>query len=111
MFLRIIHGRLKPDSWHLYEQAYRNAVVKAGPVRGLVGRWLTRDIDDPNSGTSISLWATQEAMADYEASDLLKNEITAKLAPYFSGEYRTTRSHVRFAEGEPAPSEWVGSDS
>ncbi|MDB5570402.1 MAG: antibiotic biosynthesis monooxygenase family protein [Hyphomicrobiales bacterium] len=111
MYLRIIHGRLKPGAWDAFEQAYKRAVTDAGPVQGLVGRWLTRDLDDGDSGTTISLWATQEAMDAYEKSDTLKNRITAKLSPFFSGEYTTTKSHVLYAEGDPSPVEWVGSDS
>jgi hypothetical protein len=37
----------------------------------------------------------------------LKNAITAKLAPFFSGQYETRKCQVRFAEGGPAPDEWV----
>jgi heme-degrading monooxygenase HmoA len=111
MYLRIIHGKLKPGVWDAFEQAYKHAMSEAGPVEGLCGRWLTRDLDDADAGTTISLWATQEAMEAYERSDLLKTRITAKLAPYFSGEYTTTKSHVLYAEGDPSPTEWAGTDS
>ncbi len=111
MILRVISGRLKPGSWSDYERAYREATHAAGPVKGLCGRWLTHDLDDPDAGTTISLWTDEKAMRAYEASDLLKNVIQAKLTPFFTGEYRTSRSQVRFAEGDPSPSEWVGSDN
>lgn len=58
-------------------------------------------------GTDPSLWATEEALQAYESSDLLKSAITAKLAPFFSGEYETRRCSLRFAEGAPPPDEWV----
>jgi heme-degrading monooxygenase HmoA len=111
MFLRIIHGTLKPGTWADFEHAYKLATADAGGIEGLCGRWLTRDLDDPDAGTTISLWATQAAMEAYEASDLLKKKINPRLSPFFSGEYRTTKSQVRFAEGDPAPNEWTGSDS
>jgi heme-degrading monooxygenase HmoA len=111
MYLRIIHGKLKAGTWDEFEQAYGAAVEDAGPVKGLCGRWLTRDIDDPDSGTTISLWATREDMDAYEKSDLLKNRITAKLSPFFSGEFTTSKSLVVYAEGDPAPDEWVGTDN
>ena len=60
-----------------------------------------------DSGSTISLWATEEALRDYESSDLLKNAITAKLAPFFSGQYETRICRVRFAAGAPAPDDWV----
>jgi heme-degrading monooxygenase HmoA len=111
MFMRMIHGKLKPGTWDEFERAYTRAIDTAGPVKGLCGRWLTHDLDEPDSGTTISLWATKEDMDAYETSILLKNEISAKLAPFFSGEYSTTRSRVLHAEGDPAPSEWTGSDN
>jgi heme-degrading monooxygenase HmoA len=111
MFIRVISGRLKPGTWSDYEKAYREAVSQAGAVEGLIGRWLTRDIDQADSGTTISLWATVEAMQAYERSDVLKNVIQPKLQPFFTGDYRTSRSEVRYAEGDPAPEDWVGSDS
>src|SRR5215204_6742964 len=107
MLLRIIRGKLKPGTWDAFEKVYRATIASAGPVEGLRGRWLVQDLDDPDSGSTISLWATEEALQSYESSDLLKNTITVKLAPFFSGEYETRKCLVRFAEGGPAPSEWV----
>jgi len=108
MLLRIIRGKLRPGTWIAFEQAYKSAIASAGPVEGLRGRWLVQDLDDPDSGSTISLWTTEEALRAYESSELLKNTITAKLSPFFSGQYETRRSLVRFAEGSPAPSEWAG---
>ena len=70
-----------------------------------------QDLDDPDSGSSISLWTTEEALRAYESSALLKNAITAKLAPFFSGQYETRKCRVRFAEGGPAPNDWLGTGS
>jgi heme-degrading monooxygenase HmoA len=107
MLLRIIRGKLKSGTWNAFERAYKAAISKAGPVEGLCGRWLVQDLDDPDSGSTISLWTTEEALHAYESSDLLKNAITANLAQYFSGQYETRRCRVRFAEGAPAPDEWI----
>ena len=107
MLLRIIRGKLKPGTWDAFENAYRTAIANVGPIEGLRGRWLVQDCDDPDSGSTISLWTTEEALQTYESSDLLKNAITANLAPFFSGQYETRKCLVRFAEGDPAPSEWV----
>ncbi len=111
MLLRVISGRLKAGTWEDFERAYLSAMEDAGAVEGLCGRWLTRDLDDPDAGTTISLWSTAEAMKKYEASDLLKNKIQPRLTPFFTGDYRTSRSAVRHAEGDPAPAEWVGGDN
>lgn len=111
MFIRVISGRLKPGTWADYEKAYRQAMAEAGAVEGLMGRWLTQDVDDPDAGTTISLWSSEEAMRAYESSDVLKRVIQPKLQPFFTGDYRTSRSSVRFAQGDPAPEEWAGPDS
>ena len=107
MLLRIIRGKLKPGTWSQFETAYQKAIAETGPVEGLCGRWLVQDVDDPDSGSTISLWATEETLRAYERSDVLKVKIAAKLAPFFFGQYDTRVSRVRFAEGDPAPSEWL----
>ena len=108
MLLRIVRGKLKPGTWDAFEKAYRATIASTAPVEGLRGRWLVQDLDDPDSGSSISLWATEEALHAYESSEVLKNTIIAKLSPFFSGQYETRRSRVRFSEGSPAPNEWTG---
>jgi heme-degrading monooxygenase HmoA len=107
MLLRIVRGKLKPGTWSEFETAYTKAMADAGPIEGLCGRWLVQDLDDPDSGSTISLWTNEETLRAYERSDALKNKIQAKLVPYFSGQYDTRISRVRFAEGDPAPSEWL----
>lgn len=109
MLLRIVRGKLKPGTWIAFETAYQEAISAAGPIEGLCGRWLVQDVDDSDSGSTISLWANAEALQAYEKSDVLKTRIAAKLAPFFSGQYDVRVSRVRFAEGDPAPNEWLGS--
>ena len=61
-------------------------------------RWLTRDVENPDAGYSISLWEDEAAMRAYESSNLLKNTILPKLTPFFSGDYTTTHCDMRFRE-------------
>jgi heme-degrading monooxygenase HmoA len=111
MYLRVVSGQLKPGTWDAFERAYRDAIEKGGMINGLCGRWLTRDLENPDAGTTISLWATEADLRAYEASDTLRNRIQPLLTPFFTGQYRIARSVVRRAEGDPAPQEWVGSDN
>src|SRR5262245_37632321 len=101
MLLRIVRGKVKPGSWNEYEAAYQKVISEAGPVEGLCGRWLVQDVDDPDSGSTISLWTNEEALRAYEHSDLLKNQITAKLTPFFAGEYDVRVGRVKLATGDP----------
>ena len=98
MRVRIIYGKLRPGTWDEYEQAYKDVMAQAGEIPGLRARWLTRDVDSPDAGYSISLWEDEAAMRAYEGGDTLKNLILPKLKPYFSGEYTTTHCDMRFRE-------------
>jgi heme-degrading monooxygenase HmoA len=98
MMVRIIHGKLKSGTWDSYEQAYKEAVAKAGQIPGLKGRWLAHADEDPDGGYTISLWESDAAMRAYENGDVLQNTILPRLKPFFSGDYTTTRCEVRFAE-------------
>jgi hypothetical protein len=71
-------------------------VRATSPVLG--ARWLTRDVDDPDAGYSISLWEDEASMLAYEGGDLLKTRILPTLAPFFSGEFTTTHCEMRFRE-------------
>jgi heme-degrading monooxygenase HmoA len=108
MFLRIVRGKIKPGTWSAYEEAYKAAIKDAGPVKGLSGRWLVQDTSDADAGSTISLWDTEEDLRAYEQSELHKKQINAKLAPFFSGDYDVRINRVRYAEGTPAPDEWLG---
>ena len=48
MLLRIVRGKLKPGTWDAFEKAYKATIASAGPVEGLLGRWLVQDLDDPD---------------------------------------------------------------
>lgn len=108
MFLRIVRGKLKPGTWTAYEKAYKAAIKDAGPVKGLSGRWLVQDVNDADSGSTISLWDSITDLQAYEESSLHKEQINAKLAPFFAGDYDVRISRVCYAEGSPAPDEWLG---
>jgi heme-degrading monooxygenase HmoA len=97
MLMRIIHGKLKPGSWDAYEAAYKEAVAQAGEIPGLRARWLMRDVDDPDSGYTLSLWESEAALRRYESSKLLQTTFLPKLQPYFSGDYSIKHCEVRVA--------------
>lgn len=97
MLLRIIHGELKPGTWGAYEQAYFE-VIHGVEVPGLHGRYLARDLDNPDAGYSVSIWEDEASMRAYESSSLLKDKILPRLTPLFSGQYVTHRSEIRRVE-------------
>jgi heme-degrading monooxygenase HmoA len=97
MFIRISWGRVEPGKWDEYEAAFREGVAAAGRVDGLRGRIFSRDIDDPDTGYSVSLWDTAEAMDEYE-SGAAEREILPRIQPYFGGAFVTNRLEVLMDE-------------
>jgi heme-degrading monooxygenase HmoA len=99
MYMRIIWGKIRTGQWEQYEEAYKN-VLRPGSehIRGLKGRWLARDLDDPDAGYSVSLWETIEAMERYEASDFFRETVRPALQPYFMDQFTTAHCEVRVKE-------------
>jgi heme-degrading monooxygenase HmoA len=99
MFMRIIWGKVRAGEWERYEEAYKN-VLRPGEenIKGLRGRWLARDINDPDAGYSVSLWDSMEAMDRYEASEFFRRKVKPALQPYFVDDFTTTHCEVRIKE-------------
>src|SRR4030095_1284233 len=57
MIMRMTWGKLRAGTWQDFERAY-NATVAGKEVKGLRGRWLAQDVNDPNGGFAVSLWDT-----------------------------------------------------
>lgn len=97
MIMRITWGKLRAGVWPDFERAY-HATVVGKDVKGLRGRWLAQDVNDPNGGFSVSLWDTLEDMQAYEQSAVFKQEIQPTLQPFFVGEYHTYRCDVKYTQ-------------
>ena len=93
MYLRISWGRVNPGSWDDYEKAFTESVEQAGALPGLKQRVLSRDIDDPNTGYSISFWESEEAMEAYETGAAVE-KIQPQIEQYFGGAFVTNRLEV-----------------
>jgi len=99
MYMRIIWGRVRPGQWDSYEAAYRKLFLAKRPaIDGLKGRWLVRDLHDPDAGYSVSLWETAEAMRAYETGEFFRTEVKATLQPFFVDDFTTTHGEVRVVE-------------
>jgi heme-degrading monooxygenase HmoA len=96
MYLRISWGRVSPGRWDEYEAAFKEAVEAAGAVPGLRARVLYRDVDDPDTGYSLSYWDSAEAMDGYETSAAVHDEILPRIQPFFGGAFTTNRVRAVF---------------
>jgi heme-degrading monooxygenase HmoA len=90
--------RSSPGKWAEYESAYKAIVSKIGAVPGLKARWLARDSAEPDSGYSVSVWESEQALRNYEKSSQLNDVVTPALQQFFAGEY--TSSHCVVVDTE-----------
>ena len=97
MIMRITWGKLQAGTWQDFERAY-HATVAGKAVKGLRGRWLAQDVNDPNGGFAVSLWDTLEDMQAYEQSAVFKQEIQPIPPALFVGEYHTYRCDVKYSQ-------------
>jgi heme-degrading monooxygenase HmoA len=101
MYMRIVWGKIKEGSWDQYEEAYGKAIAASPDVPGRKGRWLSRDVDDPDAGYSVTLWESKEAMDDYYgAGKKYQKDIYPLIEPYFINQYTTTVCEVRVTEDQ-----------
>jgi heme-degrading monooxygenase HmoA len=92
MYMRIGWGRVEPGSWNQYVAAYKEGASAVARPNGLKGRALLRDVDDPDTGYSITRWETEEAMAAYE--DAANREILPRIQAYFPAAFVINRLEV-----------------
>jgi heme-degrading monooxygenase HmoA len=97
MYMRISWGRVNPGEWDEYEKTFVKALADAGPITGLVRRTLSRDLQDLDTGYSVSVWESVEAMEAYETG-VSPNEIVPKIRRFFGGAFVTNRLEMRFDE-------------
>lgn len=108
--MRFSHGTLKPGAWNDFEQLYRDLAAERGDVPGLLGGVLSRDMDNGDSGYTVSIWDRVESMQAYEASDRAK-AVASRFQPFYSGDYKVTLSEMRLwdVRAAGASAEWPGS--
>src|SRR5438105_12972221 len=94
MHMRISWGRVNPGSWSDYEKAFKEGVEAAGRPEGLVARVLSRDVDDPNTGYSVSWWEAAEAMDAYETGAAVNDEILPRIQHYLAGPLVTNHLEI-----------------
>jgi heme-degrading monooxygenase HmoA len=102
MFMRITWGKLKPGAWNGYEAAYKKVMPKTLEVPGIRGRWLIRDLDEPDAGYSVAMFDSEHDMRAFTENAEIRTAIREALDPFHTGEYTTKHCEVRV---ELAPSE------
>ena len=95
--MRITWGKLYPGTWDEFERVYKSTLA-GKEIKGLLGRWLARDVNDRDGGFAVSLWETIDDLQAYEQSDAFRDMYAPSLRPFFSGEYMTYRCEVTYSQ-------------
>jgi len=98
MYMRIIWGKVRSGQWDGYEAAYKKAIELTRGAKGFKGRWLARNLDDPDAGYSITLWDSERDMRAYLDSKQFKDEILPTLQPFWVNQYTVTHCEVRASD-------------
>ena len=93
MFMRISWGKVKDGQWDEYERRYVADTGAGGPRPDK--KWLVRDLDDPNAGYSISLWANEADMRTYASDPDIRKNVEETYGDLFTGTYETRHCSVR----------------
>jgi heme-degrading monooxygenase HmoA len=94
MFMRITWGKLKPGAWNDYEAAYKKVMPRALDVPGVRGRWLIRDLDEPDAGYSVAMFESEHDMRAFTENAEVRAAIRAAFEPFHTGEYTTKHCEV-----------------
>lgn len=54
MRMRLTWGKLNPGTWDEFEWVYKETLT-GKEIKGVKGRWLARDVMDPDRGFAVSL--------------------------------------------------------
>ena len=84
MIMRITWGKLQAGTWQDFERAY-HATVAGKAVKGLRGRWLAQDVNDPNGGFAVSLWDTLETCRPMSRVQSSNKRFNRSSSPFCGG--------------------------
>jgi heme-degrading monooxygenase HmoA len=93
MFVRIYWGKIQPGTWSEIEETYR--ALNAIPIPGLLARWVTQDVNDPESMFTITLWNDMASVQAWEASVEYRNIFLARVRPFVIGSHSVSLCEVK----------------
>ena len=93
MHVRIYWGKVIGNAWPSIEDRYR-ALMEV-PAKGLLGRFVTRDVNDLDSMFTITFWQDLESIREWEASPDYANLFLAAVSPFIAGALSVSLCEVR----------------
>lgn len=96
MHIRIYWGKVAGDAWPSIEERYRE--LMAVPASGLLGRFVTQDVNDRESMFTITFWRDIESIQQWEASPSYANLYLATVSPFIVGAMSVSLCEVKVFE-------------
>lgn len=81
MYVRIYWAHIVPGSLPDIEAKYRQLQAE---IPGRLLRWVTQDVNDPESVITITLWDSEESVRAWESSAQYERSVAA-VRPYLVG--------------------------
>ena len=104
MYVRMVWGRLRLGTWDEYERYYNEHIDRVTrEMPGFRGRQLLRSTENPDEGTSVTLWDTLEDIRNYDGSPQ-HQQAAREVEHLYTGEYSVRQYEIRssFMDSEPA---------
>ncbi len=100
MYLRIVWGKLRPDSWDEFEDHYYERVAPSNEhFTGMRDHRLLRCSEDPDEGISFSIWDSLEDLANYESSET-RRTLAKEVEHLYRGEYWVKKLEFNMGDGQ-----------
>ncbi|MCX7561454.1 antibiotic biosynthesis monooxygenase [Sulfitobacter sp. F26204] len=93
MYLRIYWGKIEPASWDLIEQRYGSLMDLE--TKGLLGRFVTQDTNDPESLFTVTIWRSMQDLKEWEESPEYRDVFQKAVAPYLMGSHSVSLCEVK----------------
>ncbi len=73
MYMNVTWGRIKAGMFSEYERIFLQPEASPLALPGFIARWLLKDLDDPSSGFTLSLWQSEDALNCYRESPTVQD--------------------------------------
>ena len=96
MIVRIVWGRLVPGSWKSVEQIFRQFDAASTP--GLRARFVTQDVNDPESMYAIAFWDDLASVQRWLDSEAYRRGFAQSLRPFLAGSQSVSMGEVKIED-------------
>lgn len=92
MPVRICWSKTRPNAWDELANRYRRLMELRVPR--MISRIVTRDVNDPESIFTITLWDSMESLLGWECSDEYASVYLAAVSPHLVGSHSVSLCEV-----------------